>query len=132
VNPTPEARAAREIRKDRRARIWVGLGILIGLSSLIGNVVLGVTLLVVQSDDHHETTTQQSNTAGQVAAVRALETEVNHVILGLPAADKELGQFAAYTIAVNEAICADIVKVAATTGIALAPCPAVPTFAPLK
>lgn len=124
-----------DTRKDRRARVWLGLGIAIGLLSMISSVVLGITLLVVQGDDHHETTQQQNNTSYQLGVIKGLQMQANSdsaVIKGLPAADAELAQFAAYSIAVNEATCADIVKVAATTGIALAVCPAVPTFAPLK
>lgn len=62
----------------------------------------------------------------------ALQKEVASVIQGLPAADSELGAFAAYSISVNEAVCADIVKVAASTGITLTACPTVPALAPIK
>lgn len=73
----------------------------------------------------------QKDHAGTLNDIATLETEVSQVINGLPAADRELTLFAAYSVSVNTAICNDIVVVAAKSGIPLQPCPAVPKFAPL-
>lgn len=75
---------------------------------------------------------------GTLTAISRLQQDVSKaittdsaVILALPVADAELGQFAAYSISVNQVLCTDIVIVAKASGLTLPACPAVPKFAPL-
>jgi hypothetical protein len=102
-------------RKDRRARIWVGVGIAILLISVVGNVVLGLVELNLSKEnlnsqnDHHATTVKkddeiltllqtvheaQMTNQGTLVEIKSLATAVNNVIAGLPAANTYLGKLA--------------------------------------
>lgn len=101
-------RLADDTREDRRARVWVGLGIAILLLSVVGNVFLGALNLNSQ-DNHHAATqkqqmeiiglltdvkTAQTDHAATLDEVKSLATAVNNVIAGLPAADTYLAKLA--------------------------------------
>ncbi len=80
-----------ESAKDRRRQWYVGIGLTIGLLSLLANLVLGIVIVKVL-DEHSDTLT----------SVQTLETQVAKVIDGLPAADKQLTTFAGQLLEVEQ------------------------------
>ena len=80
-----------ETRRDRRRQWYVGVGLTIGLLSLLANLVLGIAIIKVLNE-HSDTLT----------SVQTLETQVAKVIDGLPAADKQLATFAGQLLEVEQ------------------------------
>ena len=80
-----------ETRRDRRRQWYVGVGLTIGLLSLLANLVLGIVIVKVL-DEHSDTLT----------SVQTLETQVAKVIDGLPAADQKLTKFAGDLLEVEQ------------------------------